>query len=154
MTQTIQQANPADEAPGSYNPRMRTPRRSMCEKSRFYATDREPGYESLACAIIEAAIVDYFTLVRRGVVRRGEIIIKQWSEIIQRDNQTHYKYSVKGMTRNDAVELIRFLKSAGEFAESIELQRDWSDLWSQVLRLETTGNYRGFLNKKESEVMQ
>jgi hypothetical protein len=140
-----------DESPGHYHPSMKPPRRSMCEKSVFNGNNREPGYESLACAIIEAAIVDYFTLVRRGVVRRGEIIVKQWSEIIQRDNGTHYKYSVKGMTRNDAVELIRFLKSAGEFAESIELQRDWSDLWKQVLRLETTGNYRGFLNRKGQE---
>ena len=143
-----------DEAPGHYHPSIKPPRRSMCEKSIIHANNREPGYESLACAIIEQAVVDYFTLVRGGAVRRGEIVATVWSTPFTRRGKRCHRHAIKYMTSTDARELIRFLQNVDKFADSIELSRDWSDLWKQVLRLETTGNYRGFLNRKGAEVEQ
>jgi len=143
-----------DESPGHYHPRMKQPRRSLCEKSRFNANDREPGWESLACAVIEQAIVDYFTLVRGGAVRRGEIKATTWTTPFMRNGKRCQRHLIKHMTSTDARELVRFLQNANDYANAVELSRDWSDLWKQVLRLETTGNYRGFLNRKGAEVGQ
>jgi hypothetical protein len=141
-----------DESPGHYHPAMKPRRRSMCEKSRMSANNREPGWESLAAAIIEQAVVDYFILVRCGAVRRGEMKATAFTTGFVRGGKEMQRYAKKGMTVTDAMELIRFLKNVNKFADAVELSRDWSDMWKHILRLETTGNYRGFLNRKGLEV--
>ena len=147
----IEIATAQDEAPGHYHPRMKQPRRSLCEKSRFSANARPAGWESLATAIIEQAILDYFQLVRGGAMRRGRIIAKLWTTPLMRDGKRGQRHAIKSMTQIDAEELVKFLKNADRYADAVELTRDWSDLWSQVMRLEMTGNYRGFLRRKGYE---
>jgi len=139
-----------DEAPGHYHPSMK-PQRSMCDRSKMSANSRDSGYESLAVAVIEQAILDYFRLVRGGAVRRGEINVRLWRTVFIRDGKQSQRHAIKDMTITDAQELIAFLKNVDGYATAIGLDRDWRDLWKQVLRLEVTGNYRGFLRRKEIE---
>jgi len=123
-----------------YHPRKSYAPKVRSERSSFNAQLRDVGHHSLAVAIIEQAITDYFTLVRARLVRFG-VLAGQWSERAK----TTSIYRVKHMTKTDAESLLEFFNNFDRFADAIELKRDWRDLWKQVQRLEATGNYRRFL---------
>jgi hypothetical protein len=116
------------------------------DKSTFNSMRRDVGHHSLAVAVIEQAITDYFTLVRARLVRFGKLA-GSWSL----KAKTTSVYRVKHMTRSDAECLLEFLQSFNRYADAIELKRDWSDLWRQVKRLEATGNYRLFLQIHDND---
>lgn len=139
-----------DFAPGHYHPRKKY-ERNMSETARVNANLRGAGEESLCVAVIEQAVVDYFTLVRAGAVVAGRLT-GEWIEHVRSGDKKQKRYVIRGITRSDAEALLDFLKNLDAFADHIELKRDWRDAWPQILHLERTRNYIRAFNGDENQV--
>jgi hypothetical protein len=142
MIQSIQTAY--DEAPGHYHPE-REYNRKRSGKSVMHNGNREAGPQSLCVAIIEQAIVDYFRLVRAGLIKGGAIAGNKWEKYRVSSGRKFRRSTICDMTRQEAESLIGFLQGLDKYADTIELNRDWSDCYENILRLERTGNYRRYM---------
>lgn len=112
----------------------------------FSSQYRVPGWKSLAVAIIEQSIMDYFTLVRRKAMRFGKLtghIGEKRREKRNKFGEHYMTHSVAGYTANDMRELLAFLDGgAKRLAELANIDINLDDMMRRILRYEASGNYR------------
>jgi hypothetical protein len=140
-----------DEAPYYYHPEKIT-NRERSGKSVLHAVNRDPGAKSLCVAIVEQAVLDYFRLVRAGLIRFGRLAGTKWEKYRVSVGRRFRRSTICDMTRQEAESLILFLQELNQFADAIELDRNWSDCWQNILRLERTGNYRKYMMKYDNRI--
>jgi len=140
-----------EEAPGHYHPE-KVWNRTRSDKSIVSAANRDAGEKSLCVAVIEQAVVDYFRLVRAGLIKGGKIAGLAWEKHRVSVGRKFRRSTICDMTRQEAETLIGFLQNLDRYADTIELDRDWSDCYENILRLERTGNYRNCLMNFENRL--
>lgn len=131
-----------------YYERKRRERLEAGELVRNSSTRREPGIRALAIAIIDQAIMDYFTLFRSGAVKAGKPT-GNWHSA-HATGRSH-----NGMFPEDIHALLKFLQPHGGADLLLEHvgvddQNKTSDyihpglVWEGILRLEATRTWQTY----------
>ena len=115
-------------------------------RKRLHSTAlrRAPGWDSLAVAVIEQAITDYFVLCNYGAVRWGK---KQHGFKVPMRKRGHNYYPVAnlyGIDLSDIDNIIKFLDGdVQRWADLCELDAGgWNKLMSAILRKERAGDWK------------
>ena len=108
----------------------------------FGGSEREPGYKSLAVAILEQALLDYFILYRAKKVKELHIIDTEFMHGVGRQMRRH----IQGIYPEDAEVLVNFL--SGKCSSLLDLAMIDNDtkridgelIKRGVLHMESVGN--------------
>ena len=105
---------------------------------------RAPGWDSLAAAVIEQAITDYFILVHAGMVRFGRRTgVKQGKKNNRRNGRVYMSYVVSGIPLTEVQSTIDFIHhDVARWATVCEMQSDnWQNLYNAIIMRERSGKH-------------
>ena len=124
----------------------RRPKHDKSKRKRMHeiAICRTPGWESLAVAVIEQAISDYFVLRNAGAVRWGKMTGKARLNKRTVNGHTYNATVIYGIDLPDIPRILKFLNGGVQrWADLCELDADgWDGLMKAIIRKERKGDYR------------
>lgn len=122
------------------------PRHDWSKRKRLHeiAVCRTPGWESLAVAVIEQAISDYFALRNAGAVRWGKMTNNPRLGKRTVKGKTYNATSIYGIDLPDIPRILKFLDGGVQhWADLCELDADgWDGLMKAIIQKERKGDYR------------
>ena len=123
----------------------RRPKHDKSKRKRLHeiAICRTPGWESLAVAVIEQAITDYFVLRNHKAVLFGKVNEKHKKKVRHYKGLPYQATHIYGIAYSDIRELLKFLDGGVQrWADLCELDAEgWDGLMGAILRRERSGKF-------------
>ena len=124
----------------------RKPKHDKSKRKRMHeiAICRTPGWESLAVAVIEQAISDYFVLRNHGAVKWGKACKNFRQGKRKVDGKLYNAGNIYDIDLHDIPRILKFLNGGVQrWADLCELDADgWDGLMKAIIRKERKGDYR------------
>lgn len=124
-------------------------------RKRLHSTAqrRSPGWDSLAVAVIEQAITDYFVLRNYGAVKWGKKVDGARRPKRQMKGYTYYATHYYGIDFTDIDNILEFLHGGvQDWADMCELKAGgWNKLMSAILRKERAGDWKRAISMMQAE---
>lgn len=131
------------------------PRHDWSKRKRLHeiAACRAPGWESLAVAVIEQAITDYFVLRNHKAVIFGKVNPRHEKKVRRCKGTPYQATHIYGIAYSDIRELLNFLDGGVQrWADLCELKAGgWNGLMGAILRREKAGK---FINRQTATTEQ